>query len=219
MGFDWHFFNRRLSIGIGLADYDHALTAHFCIGLINLYWHLDHWPLYQRIRDRIKRKNETYGNGRTIGFSFGEGMLLVDIWNDPMEHRHADPRWWHFAFIPRDFFFGHSVHSERTIRESRVDVPMPERNYPATVRVFESTWKRPRWPWPKRIVRCDITPDTPIPFPGKGENSWDCGEDATHSMTCMASTEYEAVAKLVESVLRDRHRHGGKQWRPAKVPA
>jgi hypothetical protein len=68
-----------------------------------------------------------------------------------------------------------------------------------------------------RRIRAKITPDTPIPFPGKGENSWDCGEDATHSMTCNATNEQEAVAKLVASVLNDRYRHGGKNWRPAAV--
>jgi hypothetical protein len=216
---EWSFWKPRLSVGIGLADYDHVLAGHFCIGLVNLYWHLDHYPLYQWIRDRIKRPDEKYGNGRTIGFTVFDDAIMIDLWNDPMESRGKDPKWWHIYILPKDVVLGRAKYSERVIRSTRVEVPMPEANYAATVEVQEATWKRPRWPWPHRMVRCEITPDVPIPFPGKGENSWDCGEDATHSMTCAATNEQEAVSALVASVLRDRYRHGGKHWRPKEVRA
>jgi hypothetical protein len=217
IGLEWSFLVSRLSIGIGLADYDHALSGHFCIGRVNLYWHLEYFPLYRWLEHKIKRPDQKYGNGRTIGFYWLDGSLSIDLWHDPMEHRRADPKWWHFYITPRDILFGRPVYSERVLKTSRVEVPMPEAVYPAEVKIEEATWKRPRWPWPLRRIRAKITPDTPIPFPGKGENSWDCGEDATHSMTCNATNEQEAVAKLVASVLNDRYRHGGKNWRPAAV--
>lgn len=51
-------------------------------------------------------------------------------------------------------------------------------------------------------------------------NSWDCGEDAVYSLTTVAATVPEAIAKLVRSCLESRERHGGPNWRPAvKAPA
>lgn len=96
---------------------------------------------------------------------------------------------------------------------------MPEHPYPATVRLFESTWKRPRWPFARRMVRAEIEVEGGIPHPGKGENSWDCDDDATYSLTCQARTAEDAVAKLVGSVLRDRRNYGGRSWRPREAVA
>lgn len=55
----------------------------------------------------------------------------------------------------------------------------------------------------------------PIPVPGKGENSWDCDDDAIHSSHGPHSTVHQAVAALVASVYRDRTRYGsGPEWQP-----
>ena len=160
-------------------------------------------------------------NGRTIGVRWFEGTLWIDIWNDPMEYRGKDPWWWHISITPVDVIFGRTKHEERTLKTERVVVPMPEGGYPASVRIFESTWRRPRWPWPwKRMVRSEITPDTPIPFPGKGESEWDIGQDATHSMTCPADTPLKAAMALSESVIRSRIRYGaGWNYKPEKAVA
>ena len=79
------------------------------------------------------------------------------------------------------------------------------------------TFGRCWWNLTERVVRAEITPDTPIPHPGKGENSWDCGEDAIHSLTCQASTTHDAVGEIVKAVLRSRYRYGGLMWRSATV--
>lgn len=218
LGFEWGFWRPRLSIGLDLATHEYALSWNFCIGLANLYFHLEHWPLQRWLSNKIKRPDEKYGNGREIGVSVFDGAVMIDLWNDPMEHRRNDPRWWHIYLVPKDLLLGRAQYSEEgTPKIARVEVPMPERNYPATVKLYVAQWKRSRWPWPQRLMRADITPDTPIPFPGKGENSWDCGEDATYSLCCMAHNEHEAVSTLVASVLRSRYKYGGKNWRPAAV--
>ena len=218
LGMEWGFWRPRLSVGVGLATHEEALAWHFCIGLVNLYFHLDYWPLHRWLGEKTKRPDQKYGNGREIGFSIFDGAVMIDLWNDPMETRcKEDPKWWHTYIVVKDVFLGRADYSTRILKTSRVEVPMPEANYSATVKIEEATWKRPRWPWPLRHIRAEITPDVPIPSPGKGENSWDCGEDATHSMTCAATNEQEAVAALVKSVLDDRYRHGGKDWRPANA--
>lgn len=52
-----------------------------------------------------------------------------------------------------------------------------------------------------------------IPVPGKGENSWDCGEDATYAFSCMADSVEDGIASLVRSILVRRRKYGGRNWR------
>lgn len=156
-------------------------------------------------------------NGRNIGIGYFDGNLWIDLWNDPMEHCSRDPKWWHISINFADVIFGRTSYDEsRTVKETRVVVPMPEGGYPAHVRIYEAVWRRSRWPFAwRKLLRADITPDKPIPFPSKGESSYDCGEDATHSMTCCADTPLKAAMALSESVMRSRIKYGsGWNYRP-----
>lgn len=81
--------------------------------------------------------------------------------------------------------------------------------------LFESTWKRARW-FTHKNVRASVDIPAGIPHPGKGENSWDCGEDRTYGLTTKADTVEKAIAAVVESSLRDRRRYGGDNWTPSE---
>jgi hypothetical protein len=157
------------------------------------------------------------------GIDWHHGGLWWNVWQNDFESRSTDPKWRRGHFDPMDFLFGRDVYAQRPLKTVPVEVPMPEKAYPATVTLFESTWTRRRWPhWPltRRMVRSEIDVPEGVPHPGKGENSWDCGEDATYSLTCAETTVDGAVAALVRSVLRDRRKYGGANWRPAaKVAA
>lgn len=203
-----------LELDLAHGSDDAAIGIHMGLIFFSFWLHFTNFRLERWISEKIKRPDEKYGNGRSIGFYWFQGTLWIHFWHDPMESRSADPWWWEFTFTPMDFFFGRVQCTHREIEKYRVEVPMPEACYPATVSIQEWKWKRSRLPWANRHIRSEITTDKPIPFPGKGENAWDCGEDATQSMMCGASTPAEAVAKLVESVLHDRYRNGGKLWRP-----
>jgi hypothetical protein len=58
---------------------------------------------------------------------------------------------------------------------------------------------------------------TPIPHPGKGENSYDCEDDATYSLTTEARNEAEAIGAMVATVMRSRQKYGGLNWQPKQV--
>lgn len=95
-------------------------------------------------------------------------------------------------------------------------VPMPEGNYPGTVKREERVWKRKRWPWSERR-RVDFWVDMQIgvPTPGKGENSWDCDDDGVYGTG--GSSVPEAVANVVRAALRNRERYGsGASWVPSR---
>lgn len=132
------------------------------------------------------------------------------LWSRPMEWRSYDP-WWrkNRVFFLRDIVMGQPGYSERVVEQWHdVSVPMLEGAYPARARLYEATWSRSRW-FPKRLMRVEITIERGIPHEGKGENSWDCGEDATFGLTVAAPTIEAGIGELVGSVLRSRKRHGG----------
>lgn len=108
----------------------------------------------------------------------------------------------------RDLLLGKKVYSQRVAKVKEVVVPLDGREYPATWSLTVSEWKRPRWPWP--TVRYGSTLDVPHPpaFAGKGENSWDCGDDGFFSQSSNAKTPSEAIGSYVAGVLRQRERHG-----------
>lgn len=69
-----------------------------------------------------------------------------------------------------------------------------------------------------------------LPFPGKGENSWDCGDDGIkeHSTTlrrivhdeslCVDSEDVtRVIASTIAYVLRQRGRYGGPNWKPEGI--
>ncbi len=130
--------------------------------------------------------------------------------------RSREDPWWkktHLIFLD-DLFLGKAHHDETLIEKVETVIPMPEKNYAATVEIVEARWHRPRW-FAKKMLRFHVEIPGGIPFPGKGENSWDCGEDATYGLTARGSTVPEAVGKVVQSVLRNRERYGGRDWRPS----
>lgn len=158
-------------------------------------------------------------------FKFGKKEIIVFHiafhnrafwWNfcTPKDEWHAStPRWRKGAFHFQDFFFGKPTCSTEVVEERDVLVPMPEKSYQATAQLVRYTWSRPRW-FDKVVIRCEIKVKEGIPHEGKGENSWDCGPDATYSMTtgeCRSIAE--GVGRMVGSILRDRVKYGGyKDW-------
>lgn len=146
---------------------------------------------------------------REIQVSFHGGAMWWHLWCDPWgdERRWSKLRYGSFHFD--DFLLGRSKCERSTIEERQVLVPMSERSYQATAKLVLYEWKRPRW-FTKRMKRCEINVPEGIPHEGKGENSWDCGTDATFGITtgeCYSIPQ--GVGILVGSVLRDRVRYGG----------
>lgn len=159
------------------------------------------------------------GFGRKTGIEIFEGTVRFSVWliyNHDYKRTHIPGVGLHYCkhgfeitFNPADFFLGNKKYTERDISIAPATVALPEGEYPVTVRMFESTWKRPRWPKIIRIIRADVNSEKGIPsHAGKGECEWDLDDDALFGMTCRASTAEEAVRKVSESILRDRAKYG-----------
>jgi hypothetical protein len=207
--FSWAMWSNLNTIGIklDLATWDDVFSIGFHFWKVHFWFGFEYWKLQQWLSKKIKRSNQAYGNGRVIGLECYSGHIWINLWQDPMESRSVDPWWWHFSFDVMKVF-GKVNYSEQTIEERQITIPMPEKAYNATARLFVSVWKRPLG-FERRLKRIEIKIPDGIPFEGKGENSWDLGQDATFGITCPANSIPEGVGHLVGSVLKDRVKNGG----------
>lgn len=159
-----------------------------------------------------------YPEKREIGITVHDKTIWFKLWANPMEWFKGQPWWWEFNVAPLDVLLGRQKYARRDISEGAVNVWMPEGIYPATYKVFESTWKRPRWPKVKRVIRTDIDLKQPIPFSGKGENSWDCGEDGLWGITIVTNDPQHAARETAQSALETRRKRGDpRKWPVAPV--
>lgn len=154
----------------------------------------------------------SFGNAhykhKEISIAFHCNSLWWNFWTNTMEWSSKTPRWRHGCFDFADFFLGKREYLRKIVEERDIDIPMPEGIYKAHVKLCEDNWKRPRW-FSSTIKRIDADIPRGIPHQGKGENSWDCGEDGCFGMCCPARSIADGVGKIVGSVLHDRVRYGG----------
>ena len=145
---------------------------------------------------------------RKLDMSWHDGSLWLELWT-------ADDDWisdrpWHrntVALHVKDWIIGRQRCEHTEGEPFDIVIPMPEGCYAAVATPEKRTWTRSRWPWP--IVRegFDIRIPAGIPFQGKGENSWDCGEDGLYG-TGGGPTIEDAIGGVVTSVLKSRRRYG-----------
>ena len=204
---DYHF-----SFGVNGGDSYDKLTFSFACGLFAMWlsfrFHRFHFGKLSCYSDKPIFLHEE----RKFNVSIHDGSIWLMAWGDPMGEWSRDMAWWKYSrsFNPMDFFFGTNKYSTKSLEEGNCLIPMPEGCYEGNYNLFVSTWERPRWPFKKQWKRITINVEKGIPHEGKGENSWDCGEDATYGITCMAENLEDGIGQLVGSCLRDRKRYGGR---------
>lgn len=176
------------SLSLSLRRSSHSIVLHLSVPFLFSVW--------------LKFKGVLwYGQEREIGINFHDWAVWINPWVEPMDGKY-------FSFHFDNFIFGKAKYSEEVVEERNVMVPMPEKSYLANAQLFKSSWSYPRW-FTKTIVRVNLKIEEGIPHEGKGENSWDCGRDATFGLTCNAKSIAEGVGQLVGHVLNDRVRYGG----------
>jgi hypothetical protein len=220
----WHFTTKPHSVGVTLKQggEDNIIGGNIGIpfaGHVYLSTHFlpfGWWPARLRSRE--------------TGIKFHSGIVWIDVlrrphasWLNRRAHTrrqmfdHYRAEGWSRSFNWRNALLGAPKHSSETLGEHDAVVSMPEGDYPVRVTLTIDTWRRARW-FSKSLRRANVEPtERAIPCPGKGENSWDCDEDATYGLTCPASTVEEAVAEMRSASMRSRTKYGsGEAWRPSK---
>ena len=196
---------------IQLGDCDHQITVSLACPLFALWIHVEGIRWLQRFQLFSGR----YGKEREIKFSLFEWALFWRLWVDPWGHSSRTPKWRDGSLHFDDLVLGKRKYTCDYGFPVETTFEMPEGPYKAIVRSMVQTWKRPRWPRPYRRIGYDIDIPDGVPIPGKGENSWDCGEDAVMATGSNAATVEGAMADLVKSVMLTRQRYGGQDWRPS----
>lgn len=220
---EWALGGRNLGARFAVTPHDDStLAGHVALPLVALYWGIE-LPFKGRARTFLERLvgktdiNDRYG-GREVTLSFHEATFYWHLWTDPGGWTNKRPFWRDGNFCLPDFVLGKAKYSHHVLRTEEILVPMPEKGYRGRCELAEDVWARPRW-FARRLRRAHVEMTEPVPFPGKGENSWDQGDDACFGMTCPAATAEEAIAEIVKSVLTSRRRHGGRDWRPPEKAA
>lgn len=160
---------------------------------------------------RLFEWNMDRGENRQIAVSFHDGAIWYSLWAGSSASWSRDYpwcKWWrqgsfHFAAL-----LGRQQYSCEVIKaDIPVTIPMPEGVYRGTAKIERATWKRPLW---FAHTRISTTIDVPkgIPFQGKGENSWDCGDDGLFGWGADGKSVEKAIGHGVEIVLTNRRRYG-----------
>lgn len=221
----WQFLSRRndnftVSLDIGGGDGDDGLDFHVAVPFLFSLW----FGCEGFIKDRVTKVNGAYVDRRKdyeLRYSFGGhfgpwGSLWVKCGANPMEWNASDPKWMQWSFDPCDFVLGRNkYHREKIGNPVEWPVRMPEGVYTVTMQREVATWKRPRWYKPLVKKSIDVSSLKGIPVPGKGDNSWDCGDSAILATGFNVETFQEAADGMYDAVMQTRKRHGnGVEWRP-----
>ena len=199
-----------LGASVGVRDDEDpvSMSLHF--------WPMSLYASFETRRTKAFAKRFTgwrTGEDRELSVTFGGSdrtVLRWSLWMSDSEWRGDDPKWRRGWLSLVEVVLGKRQFRWEPKSTTDVLVPMPERSYPATVELRDHVSWYKRLPFfETRMGHANIEIPGGIGHPGKGENAWDCGDDATYAMGCPADTVEDAVGKVVASVLRDRKRYGG----------
>lgn len=224
IGWEWSFPSHFCLIEFEIGD-EGWKFAVAPFGLFGIWIHFDGFALLKRLSPK-RKCIATWDGGREFwliderecSLSFSDWTLRIHPWSKSMEWCKADP-WWvrGISLNLPDLLLGRNRHTCTTVNTFDIEIPMPEKNYPAKVNIEHGIWKRPLW---LAKVRRSAWVEIPggIPFPGKGENSWDCGMDGLFGYGCSGIKAEEIIAQGVQSVLESRRKYAGSvAWVPAEA--
>lgn len=216
--FSWHLWTDFCGASINADDED-GLRFHAAFPPVAIWFTVPipaHKWLSKPFWDKWNQKYGGYpGSNKYSDFNFFS-IRVFDwaIWWDFLKFdwgwSNQMPRWMHGSWHFLDTILGEQKYTNEVLSTHEVLIPMPEGSYPATVKLELATWKRARWPFKKSVRRSDIDIPVGIPHQGKGENSWDCGEDALYGQSggeCW--TVDKAISGVVESALSYRRKYDG----------
>lgn len=210
-GVQWVIPSGNFHIDFALGGGNDQIRFSIALGLFAFYFHMDDW------RWLYKFKLFSDWHEHEISLSWFMHSLHWRLWADSMEHHFDTPKWRDGYFDVADFLLGKNKYTKVEQEPIAATVVLPEGNYPVSVVFFEQTWKRPRWPWVRQNKGAEVNSEQGIPIPGKGENSWDCDEDAYMSVGTSAQTVEDAVQDVIKRVNERRLKYGGQNWQPEKA--
>lgn len=200
---EWHLLSRMCHLSFefgGEDDFQLSLAIPF---VVSFWLSFDSW-LSSHFRKRYAWMNQTWP--MEIEVSIHHSALWWTIWRNEMEGwSSSTPRWRQGSFHFDDFFLGRPKHSEETLYEIKdTFIDLGDGAWPVSIRLFESTWKRPRW-FAKKMLRAEIEALNPEGIP-TGEEKFGSANN-TYSTTLPARSVKEAIEKFAASIEKERRQH------------
>lgn len=213
-------FYSGCSVGLHVGNDEHAIGLNLCVPyVLGTFVNIHSRTLYKLASRAAKlwpsAPNEGNYVTRSVELSVHGGAIRWSVWSPRDSWSSQTPKWREGSWHPLGH---HQRQSETELERREVTVLMPERAYKGTAVLSRTTWGFERLPrmfdGQGHTVKIDMHEGEAIPHPGKGENSWDCGEDATFGTSGPARSIEEAVGKLQGSVMERRRKYGGRDWVP-----
>lgn len=214
--FSWSIPGRHPGIGVtvGNPSDEDNLSMHLGILLFDV-WLTFEGMGWQVVSKALIPDPKDY-EGRETDLRFFAKGVWWNVWHTDGSWSNKTPRWRSGSWYPLDSFFGRLERSQEVLDHVvNVPVPLPEGTYHADVELTRNRWTRKRWPhWPFGLVvdgaEVRMHEGQELPIPGKGENSYDCGDDATFTMYMPnIHTVEEAIGHAVADTLRTRQKRNG----------
>lgn len=244
----WHFKNNREisfeiagmnshpSIYFSVNGSDRKITFHLGLGFafwISFYGFIpEKW--FPVEKNSYAPKGYLHSGRRQLGLHIHDWALWWTVWKDDNEWSSTTPKWRQGSWHPIRDFKGKHTCTWDVIETEYFVLPFLEGNYSVKVekKLRTDTW--PRW-FTRKSVCYEVRPgyekdgefiSVPVPHEGKGENSWDCGEDGTYSSHFPAKpysrrlemrTCYDAALYFWQGAMETRKRYGSVKWMPQKL--
>ena len=178
-----------------------------------------HWLRRWMIEDRVFALKVGYVSSIARIYvahaDWAESCGMTDYYRRQTPRKYTDLQLWpgweivlRFPPILR-WIFGRE-HRKKTIIETKpIVVELDGRRYEGTWSLERWETTRGRWPRPYAVrIASHIAMPSPPRFAGKGESSWDCGDDAIYGMGSNETSPAKAVGDYVKRVLEYRERYG-----------
>ena len=143
-----------------------------------------------------------YASPRILYFNVYCEFININLFS--LGDERSNKKWQCISFDWKKFLLGDMTIKTEVLRKERVEVPMPEKDYEAECVVTRIIRKRPRW-FTDTYLRGEINCKEGIPVPGKGTESYNCGEDCCYSIS-FPLKEWEldkAVSTLIGKMVSD----------------
>ena len=208
IGIEFYWWSSSCGVRIGVGDDGWHGSAAF--PPLAVYLSLEGFPLWKPTRKVVAtwdgNREIVLTDRREFSLSVHSWALWFTPWGRFGEWCSRDPWWIRGVSLNLfDVLLGPETCECVKGEPFGCTVPMPEGLYRAKATHERRTWKRPRW---FRRVRdsvwLDIEPG--IPHAGKGENSWDCGDDALFGIG--GDTLVDAIQNARKSVTESRRKYG-----------
>lgn len=162
--------------------------------------------------------------GRRYGFYWYDWTFWWSFRSKIHESSSSDPKWMRFNFCIPDFLFGRvEVISNEVLSAENVKFKLSGKEFVMNKIIWERRrlLRRhiPMSLYSQEWYSVNMEIDNPPMRSGKGENSWDCGNDGTYGLSAswkfnkpkwdnVAESKKLAVAYYVEGVLKDAKKYG-----------